>query len=81
MPVILLLAVLCIPLPFPTGLPLIALALSLLLNQSRRARVCYVQTKRKLIPGTWLYIWFDKVDSLLRVKRRRAGKRKANAHE
>lgn len=73
-PVILLIAVLCIPLPFPTGLPLIALALSLLLNQSRRARVFYVQTKRKLTPGSRFYLWFDKVDWLLRVKRRRAGR-------
>lgn len=73
-PVILLIAVLCIPLPFPTGLPLVALALSLLLNQSRRARVLYVRTKRKLKPGSKISRYFDTIDKLLRVKRRRAAR-------
>lgn len=73
-PVILLVAVLCIPLPFPTGLPLVALALSLLLNQSRRARVLYVRTKRKLNPESRYYRWFDTIDRFLRVKRRRSAR-------
>lgn len=69
-PAILLLAVLCIPLPFPTGLPLVALALSVLLNQSRRARMIYVRTKRRLKPDSKTYHWFDRIDRLIRVKRR-----------
>jgi hypothetical protein len=73
-PIILLVAVLCIPLPFPTGLPLLALALSLFLNRSRRARVYYVRAKRRLTPGGMPYAWFDRIDGLLRVKRRRAGR-------
>ena len=74
-PVILLVAILCIPLPFPTGLPLVALAMSLLLNQSRRARVLYVRTKRRLNPKSRSYRWFDTVDRLIRLKRRRANRR------
>ena len=71
-PVILLVAIICIPLPFPTGLPLVVLALSLLLNRSRRAKVRYIKFKRQLHPGSRAQRWFDTVDRLLRIKRRKS---------
>lgn len=68
-PVLLLLAVICIPLPFPTGLPLTVLAVSVLLNHSHRARVRYVRLKRRLKPGSKSHYWFGRIDKLLRSKR------------
>jgi len=66
---LLVIGIISLPLPFPTGIPLMVVALTLVLGNSHSAKVKHTRFKRRLNPGTALYKWIYRFDFALRRKR------------